>query len=79
MSKTKQVLELSSPTVKTKHEHIVGMAQRCNYCSGGGWFWGTDEWGERVKEPCPMCGGAGAMVPEITVDWKPVRKAPPTP
>lgn len=42
MSKTKQVLELSSPSMKTKHERLTGLVQQCNYCCGNGWFWNRD-------------------------------------
>ena len=70
MSKTKQVLELSSPSMKTKHERLTGLVQQCNYCCGNGWFWGLDEWGESEKHPCPLCGGAGSLRPEITIEWK---------
>ena len=54
MSKTKQVLELSSPSMKTKHERLTGLVQQCNYCCGKGWFWGRDGAYESVKEACPM-------------------------
>lgn len=74
MSKTKQILELSSPTIKTTHEHLVGLVQQCNYCCGNGWFWGLDEYRESIKVPCPICGGTGKVRPEITVDWKPIKK-----
>mgnify|MGYP004442006799 CR=1 FL=1 len=75
MSKTKQILELCSPTLRTKTEHLKGLTQTCNYCSGNGWFWGMDEHShESVKVPCPMCGGAGKMYPEITIEWKPSNK-----
>ena len=70
MSKTKQILELDSPTLKTRSERLTGLAQQCNYCCGSGWFWGLDEFHETVKQPCPMCGGAGRIVPEITIEWK---------
>ncbi|QFQ13086.1 hypothetical protein C7Y71_008685 [Pseudoprevotella muciniphila] len=73
MSKTKQILELSSPSIKTLREHVVGMVQRCHYCCGSGWFWGTDEFGESEKLPCPLCGGAGQLRPEVTIEWKGVN------
>ena len=73
MSKTRQILELSGPTLKTKHERVVGMVQECNYCCGSGWFWDTDEYGERVKTACPLCDGTGRLRPEVTIDWKGVK------
>ena len=75
MSKTKQVLELSSPSMKTKHERLTGLVQQCNYCCGKGWFWGRDEYTrEGIKVECPMCGGSGKMYPEITIEWKPSKE-----
>ena len=71
MSKTKQVLELNSPSMKTKHERLTGLVQKCNYCCGNGWFWGGD-CKDPEKVPCPMCGGAGQMRLVITIDWEPV-------
>lgn len=74
MSKIRQILELCSPTLKTKKEHLKGHTQTCNYCCGNGWFWGRDdETFESVKVPCPMCEGSGKMRPEITIEWKPVK------
>ena len=72
MSKTKQVLELSSPSMKTKHERLTGLVQQCNYCCGYGWFWSRDGAYTSVKEPCPMCEGTGKMQPVITIEWEPV-------
>lgn len=74
MSRTRQILELSSPTAKTRHERLTGLVQQCNYCCGNGWFWGLDEFRESVKAPCPMCEGAGMMRPEIEINWKPITK-----
>ena len=71
MSKTKQVLELSSPSMKTKHERLTGLVQQCNYCCGNGWLIDDiDEAYNPVKVPCPMCEGTGKMQPVITIDWK---------
>ena len=70
MSKTKQVLELSSPSMKTKHECLTGLVQQCNYCCGKGWFWDRDGANSSVKVPCPMCEGTGKMQPVITIEWK---------
>lgn len=73
MSKTKQILELTSPSMNTMRERIMGLPQQCNYCCGNGWFWGRDELGEAEKIPCPMCGGCRQLQPEITVEWKGVE------
>jgi len=74
MSKTRQILDLSSPTIKTRHERIIGFVQQCNYCCGNGWFWGLDEYHETIKAPCPICEGTGKVRPEITVEWKPIKR-----
>lgn len=74
MSKTKQILELCSPTLKAKREHLKGLTQTCNYCSGNGWFWGRDAAWDAEKVACPMCGGSGRMYPEITIEWKPSKE-----
>lgn len=73
MSKTKQVLELSSPTMKTMHERLTGFVQPCNYCCGSGWFWGEDAFGEAVKDDCPLCKGNGKLRPVVTIDWETVK------
>ena len=75
MSKTKQVLELSSPSMKSRHESFTGLAQQCNYCCGNGWFWRRDGTYDSVKEPCPMCEGTGKLQPVITIEWRPLWKA----
>lgn len=74
MSKTKQVLELSSPSVKSVEERMTGVAQQCNYCCGNGWFWGRDDLGESIKDPCPLCMGSGSVEAEITIRWRPVSR-----
>ena len=72
MSKTKQIIELTSPSLKSRHETLKGLSQPCHYCSGGGWFWGADDWGEPEKHACPLCNGRGKLRPVITIDWEPV-------
>lgn len=72
MSRTKQILEISSPSVKTRHERLTGLVQECNYCCGNGWIWGQDDVLEPAKVACPICGGPGRMQPVITIEWKPV-------
>lgn len=74
MSKTKQVLELHSPDYNSRTERVEGLAQKCHYCCGNGWFWGVDELGESEKQPCKMCNGKGLLKPFITVEWKAVTE-----
>ena len=71
MSRIKQILELSSPSMFLKSELIHGKDQNCNYCSSNGWFWGDDKSGEAVKVPCPICAGSGLVHPVITIEWEP--------
>lgn len=74
MSKAKQILELSSPSMKATREQITGLVQQCNYCSGNGWFWGMNEYHESIKNPCPICGGTGKVRPVVTVEWQQIKK-----
>lgn len=72
MSRVKQVIELESPSLNSRHQQLTGLVQTCNYCCGNGWFWGRDQCGDSVKTECPMCHGAGQMRPMITIDWETV-------
>ena len=73
MSKTKQILELSSPSTKEMEERLTGLVQQCNYCCGNGWFWGRDGAYNSVKVPCPVCMGTGKMQPKVVITWSPYR------
>lgn len=70
----KTILELQSPRVKLSVEKKAVEGLKCNYCQGNGWFWGRDEHGQDVKDPCPMCGGSGKVNAEITIKWKPWKR-----
>lgn len=41
----------------------------CTYCHGNGWFWGMDEYRERVKCECPVCKGNKRLKAVVTVNW----------
>ena len=41
----------------------------CSYCHGNGWFWGVDDYGERVKQDCPVCKGNKRLKAVVTVNW----------
>ena len=43
----------------------------CGYCHGNGWFWNPEIIHERVKIPCPKCGGTGHVKGIVTVEWVP--------
>ena len=38
---------------------------------GNGWFWNPEVINERVKMPCPKCGGTGKVKGIVTVEWVP--------
>ena len=72
MSEKKDILVLSSPDLGTGKETIgyyTGYA--CGYCHGNGWFWNPEIIHERVKIPCPKCGGTGHVKGIVTVEWVP--------
>lgn len=72
MSRIRKFVELDHPSHMGRpgKELLVSAGQRCNYCHGNGWFWGTDDSHESVKTPCPMCDGRGEVDAVVTVEWK---------
>lgn len=42
----------------------------CSYCHSNGWFWGTDEFRERIKQECPVCKGHKRLKAVVTIDWQ---------
>lgn len=72
MSKVKQVIELDSPALNSRHQRLTGLVQQCNYCCGNGWFWGRDQWGDGIKTECPMCQGTGYVRPIVIIKWEAV-------
>ena len=71
MSKQIKLVELVSPSYKQGKEQVVSKGHTCGYCHGNGWFWGVDEFRDRVKNTCPLCEGSGMIV---TIEWKPSNK-----
>lgn len=64
-------VQISAPLFgvgKEKPEEFPGYS--CGYCQGNGWFLDPDE-NERVKKPCPSCGGTGQVKAVVTVEWVP--------
>lgn len=43
----------------------------CGYCQGNGYVLDPDIITERVKKPCPSCGGTGQVKAVVTVEWVP--------
>lgn len=72
MSEKKEILILSSPDFGVGKETIGYYAgYTCGYCHGNGWFWNPEIIHERVKIPCPKCGGTGRVKGIVTVEWVP--------
>lgn len=76
MSKTTRTIELRHPDHYRpgSKETLVSRGHLCNYCSGNGFFWGSDQYGHRTKCECPVCKGSGEVDAIVTIEWKPNRK-----
>ncbi len=74
MSVVKQVLEIKSPTRNNPIELVKGEIQPCGYCSGNGFFWRRDEFGDGFKQACPLCKGAKYLISEIAITWRPAEE-----
>lgn len=74
MSKQVREVELVPPSRHQNKEMIVSKGHNCGYCQGNGWFWGRDEFGDSIKNPCPICEGSGMVDALVTIEWKPSRK-----
>lgn len=74
MSKQIKLVELVSPNYKQGKELVVSKGHTCGYCHGNGWFWGIDEFRDRVKNTCPLCEGSGMLDAIVTIEWKPSNK-----
>ena len=72
MSEKREIALITSPGFGVGKETVgyyTGYA--CGYCHGNGWFWNPDIIHERVKIPCPTCGGTGQVKGIVTVEWVP--------
>ena len=76
MSKTTRTIELRHPDHYRpgSKETLISRGLLCNYCSGNGFFWGSDQYGRRTKCECPVCKGSGEVDAFITIEWTPGRK-----
>ena len=54
-------------TGKEKPEEFPGYS--CGNCQGNGYVIDPDIITERVKKPCPSCGGTGQVKAVVTVEW----------
>ena len=57
MSKQQPVLLIQPPLFPKEQpvERVEFGGFKCSYCHGNGWFWGMDDYGERIKRECPVC------------------------
>ena len=72
MSKRQHTLLIQPPLFPKEFptERVEFGGIPCSYCHGNGWFWGTDEYGESIKNDCPVCKGHKRMKAVITIDWQ---------
>lgn len=70
MSKRQNGVLITAPLFGTGLETLGEFSgYTCGYCQGNGYFWSQDTLGERVKKPCPKCGGTGKVKGIVTVEW----------
>lgn len=74
MSKEVKFVALVPPSHEQVKELVMSKGHTCGYCHGNGWFWGIDEFHDRVKNTCPLCGGSGMLDAVVTIEWKPSNK-----
>lgn len=70
MSMKQNGVLISAPlfgTGREKPEEFSGY--NCGYCQGNGYVLDADVITERVKKPCPSCGGTGRVKAVVTVEW----------
>ncbi|WP_230328853.1 hypothetical protein [Phocaeicola massiliensis] len=72
MSKQQPVLLIQPPLFLKEQpvERVEFGGFKCSHCHGNGWFWGMDEYGERIKRECPVCKGSKRLKAVVTVSWK---------
>lgn len=70
MSKISKVMEITPPRGRVTTERLVSKGYSCGYCQGNGYFWGVDDYGESIQEPCPVCNGSAEVDAIINIEWK---------
>ena len=72
MSKKQNGVLVTAPLFGTGRETVGEFpGHSCGYCQGNGWLWDSEIIHERVKMPCPKCGGTGKVKGIVTVEWVP--------
>lgn len=71
MSERQNGVLITAPLFGIGREQEVFTGYSCGYCQGNGWFWNPDVIHERVKMPCPQCGGTGKVKAVVTIEWRP--------
>lgn len=71
MSKRQNGVLITAPLFGTGQEREEFNGYSCGYCQGEGWHWNPEIIHERVKSPCPKCGGTGKVKAVVTIDWQP--------
>ncbi len=71
MTTLKHLVELTPPDIGHCEERLESPSMECGYCHGHGSFIYDERWGEDVIRICPVCKGAGRVVAEVTIKWKP--------
>lgn len=76
MSYRQQALLISPPLFIKDHtqEREVFHGLCCPACSGNGWHWKENDFGERYKDSCRHCGGTGKLKAVVTIEYKPDKE-----
>lgn len=71
MSKGQHALLIQPPLFPKEQpvERVEFGGIPCTYCHGNGWFWGMDEYRERIKCEYPVCKGNKRLKAVVTVNW----------
>lgn len=78
MSKQCNSVLITAPDFGTGREVIGEFTYYdCGYCHGEGWLWDPEIIHERIKMPCPKCGGTGKVKATVVIDWAPAGDVKP--
>ena len=72
MSEKQNGVLITAPLFGTGRETVGEFnGYTCGHYQGNGYFLDSDIITERVKKPCPSCGGTGKVKAVVTIDWIP--------